>query len=485
MTHESGDGPDSSSDIPLWLIFALVGVMLVGAGLAAFVLLQAKSDDESGPTYPKVWDARIAPYVNIVQKERGLTFRHAVPVRFLSDKDFEKTVTADKSKLDKDERKEIQQFTGLLRALGLLAGNVDLFDAFNDVHGAGTLAYYSPEDEEIVIRGKKVTLAGRPTVVHELTHVLQDQHFAIGDRLEELQKANEKTSSTAYDVFDAIVEGDAERIATDYRKSLPAKQQRALAASEERQRKDVFAEYKKVPKVVLTLVSSPYTLGEAMVQTAAANGGNAAVDSLFRDPPAHDSVLLDPLAGLLGADQAAKVAVPDLEKGEDEFVSGEFGALSLYFMLAERMPVIDALSAADRWGGDAFVGFERDGTTCARVAFVGKTRDDTSRLLGALERWTTDASAASVSADGRRVLFESCDPGATASVGRDASIRALQTVSIRGQLGTAFVKQGVSKNAARCIADKAIHAFPMSTLTAPRLSAADTARLRSMVLSCR
>jgi hypothetical protein len=476
-----------SSDIPKWLILALVAVMVAGAGLVAVVLLQDKPHADAGPTYPKQWDARILPYVKIVQKERDLTFLHPVPVRFLSDAAFEKTVTADEGKLDKDERTEIDQYTGLLRALGLLSGDVDLFDAFNDAHGSGTLAYYSPDKKEIVIRGDKLTLAAQPTLVHELTHVLQDQHFAIGDRLDKLQAANDKKSTTEYDVFDAIVEGDASRVATDYRNSLPAAQRRTLAASEAKQRTDVLAEYKKIPKVVLTMISSPYSLGEAMVQAAAANGGNAAVDDLFRDPPAHDSVLLDPLAGLAEPDKPAAVDVPKLADGEKKFVSGEFGALSLYFMLAERMPDLEALAAADGWDGDAFVAFQRDGVSCERTAVRGDSPQATATLDTALRRWAaaSPGSGAQVQDDGSLVRFESCDPGTTAAAGRDASVQALTLVTIRSQLGAVLLKQGVPTAAARCIAEKAVHEFSTSTLTGSKLSAADTDKLRRIALSCR
>lgn len=478
-------GPeDSSSDIPLWLIFGLVALMVIGAGLVAYTVVNQKHDETAGPAYPKAWDARILPYVKIAQKQRGLTFLHPVKVRFLADKDFEKTVTEDESKLDKDERKQIDQFTGLFRALGLLAGNVDLFKAFNEAHGSGTLAYYSSEEQEIVIRGQSVTSNGRPTVVHELTHVLQDQHFDIGNRLEKLRKANDKVTSTEYDVFDAIVEGDAERVATNYTKTLPAKQQRALAANQEQESKDA---YRTVPKVVVTMITSPYTLGEAMVQSAAANGGNAAVDELFRDPPTHDSVLLDPLAGLDTSDNPSEVAIPDLQSGEKKFEAGEFGALSLYFMLAERMPVLDALTAIDGWNGDSFVAFDRGGTTCVRSAVRGDTGKATDRLLGALRTWAAGSPGSSAQAqrDGALVRFESCDPGTKAGAGRDASLQALQTLSIRSQLGTEFVKAGLPTTAARCAADRTVHAFSFAALTATKLTAADTARLRSVVLSCR
>lgn len=486
MTLPLGPSPadDAEPEIPVWLIVALVVVMIAAAALAAVVVLDQKKDKDAEPSYPKAWDARILPYVQVVQKERGLTFMHPVKVRFLADKEFEKTVRTDESKLDKDARTEIEQVTGLFRALGLLAGDVNLFDAFNDARGSGTLAYYSSEDKEIVIRGRSVTRLQRPTVVHELTHVLQDQHFAIGDRLDKLRKANDKRVSTEYDVFDAMVEGDASRIQADYVKRLPAKQRSALAANEQKESKDA---YRGIPKVVLTMITSPYTLGQTMVQTAAANGGNAAVDALFRDPPEHDSVLLDPLAGLATDDRPASVEIPDLGSGEKKFESGEFGALSLYFMLAERMPVLDALTAIDGWNGDSFVAFDRGGRTCVRSAVRGDSDKDSARLATALRTWAAASPGSSAQArrDGSLVRFESCDPGKKAGGGRDASIRALQTLAIRSQLGTEFVKAGLPTGAARCTADGAVRAFPFATLTAPTLSTADTNRLRSIVQGCR
>lgn len=41
-----------------------------------------------------------------------------------------------------------------MRAFGLITGDVDLFAAISEFSGAGTLAYYSFEDERITIRGQ-------------------------------------------------------------------------------------------------------------------------------------------------------------------------------------------------------------------------------------------------------------------------------------------------------------------------------------------
>ena len=59
---------------------------------------------------------------------------------------FEKTVTDDE-KLTADDRAEIEHFTALMRAFGLISGDVDLYKAFKDAYGGGTLAYYSFDDK--------------------------------------------------------------------------------------------------------------------------------------------------------------------------------------------------------------------------------------------------------------------------------------------------------------------------------------------------
>jgi len=317
----------------------VVALILAGGGfLAKLMLNEGKA---SGPTYPKAWDSRILPYTKIAEKQRGLLFKHPVAVRFLPPKEFEKTVTTDDKELDKDDRTELKQFTGLMRALGLISGDVDLFAAFNDASGAGTLAYYSFDDKRITVRGQRITPAMRSTLVHELTHVLQDQNFDIGERMKKLGK-DDGPDTGEESVLDAIIEGDATRVETNYRSSLNAKQRRALDSGRNDEVDQASSRMKKVPKVVVSMMTSPYTLGEGLVTTVAQNGGNKAVDKLFRDPPTHETALLDPFKVLDGDTGAEKVAVPKLADGEKKFDSGEFGVLTWYFMLAERLPLQEA-----------------------------------------------------------------------------------------------------------------------------------------------
>ncbi|HEU4811371.1 MAG TPA: hypothetical protein VFT00_04460, partial [Nocardioides sp.] len=291
---------ERSSALPVWMLVLIAALVLALTG-AVVLIVTNEGTAKATRSYPDHWDSRIAPYVKIAEKERGLTFLHPVEVRFLPAAEYEKDMRIDEEELDEEDRAEFEQFAGLLRALGLITGDVDIFDAMNDFYGSGTLAYYSFKDERITVRGETVTPAVRATLVHELTHVLQDQHFRVGDKLKELSKESEDGERTsAGDVLDAIVEGDAERIEDLYRDSLTAKQRKALDAARDEETDQARKQLKQIPKVLLTMLSSPYTLGQGLVETVAADGGNGAVDDLFYDAPTHETSLLDPLEVLAG-----------------------------------------------------------------------------------------------------------------------------------------------------------------------------------------
>lgn len=469
--HSPEPEPSGATSPPrrrLWIGLAVAVAVVLVAGTGAFLLLR-----DDGPSYPKTWDKRIKPYVDIVEDERGLTFKHPVEVRFLGEKEFEKTVRTDKGELDKEDRQDIKETTSLFRAFGLISGDVDLFEAFNDAQGSGTLAYYSFDDRSITVRGKKLTLASHATLVHELTHALQDQRFDIGDRFKELgEKASDGKPSTEGEAFQAIVEGDAERVAGHYRASLSKKEQEALEKAETADSDDSRDELKGVPKVVLTLIGAPYSLGQAVTETVAAEDEDD-VDGLFKNPPPDDSVLLDPLNALDDLGDGTDVKIPKVEGGEKKFDSGQVGSLVTYLMLAERIPLRDALAAADTWEGDAYLGFKRKGVLCARVAYATASDKGAARLTSAFEDWIAAApgSPATISRDGDRVTFESCDPGKGAKLTNDTSEDALQLVATRGYLGAGIVQAGASAEVAQCFSRRMIDEFSVADLSDPEFGA--------------
>ncbi len=483
--------PGRGSDIPTWMVVTALVVTVAMTATLVFAMFHRGDEAPTtvsppGKTFPAHWNKRIAPLARIAARQRGLEFAHPVAVRFLSPKSFSKTVTRDDDELTRGDRRDIENATGLLRALGLISGKVDLFKQENDLNSGGILAYYSYRDQRVTVRGHALTPAVKSTLVHELTHVLQDQHFQIGDRMKQLRHEG---NDTAESVFDAIIEGDAVRVQNLYRSSLSPHQRARLDAAQKKEDGAGQHRIRKVPPALVTMMASPYTLGQGLVETVAASGGNRAVDRLFRHPPTHETALLDPYRVIVHQTGARHVARPALEHGEKKFDSGELGVLTWYFMLGERIPLTEALAAADGWGGDSYTAYDAHGTSCMRASFVGRTRASTDRMYTDLQHWIADGSAstASVSRHGTRLGFRSCDPGSAGAAHADTTKAAMSLVATRAALAAGLTKRGLPAMAARCLAGRMVDTWSVGELNSPTFGTDDPAtrsRLQELAVTC-
>src|SRR2546421_342462 len=64
-------------------------------------------------------------------------------------------------------------------ALAVVDGDPDLLADDDTLADAGTLAFYDFRTKVVNVRGHTMTPGLRVTLAHELTHVLQDQHFDV------------------------------------------------------------------------------------------------------------------------------------------------------------------------------------------------------------------------------------------------------------------------------------------------------------------
>ena len=144
------------------------------------------------------------------------------------------------------------------------------------------------------------------------------------------------------------------------------------------------------------------------MQTVAASGGNTAVDDCSATPRRTRPRSSTP-SRCWPADAAPTRSRTRGPGGEKKFDSGALGVLTWYFMLAERIPA-EALAAADGWGGDAYVAFERDGV-CVRIDLRRSQPKTRTRCLGAAALGRRPHPAHWRRSSGRPPLrFESCDP---------------------------------------------------------------------------
>jgi hypothetical protein len=442
-----------------WIALALV------LFLAGSVLRWTTTAREGSPGHPSRWDPRVADLAAFVESERLLRFRHPVSVDFLSDADFRRDVTSDDD-LSDSERKDIEDFESTARAVGLARGDTNLLAATNTLNGEGILAFYDPDTERVKVRGTDLTPRRRATLVHELTHALQDQHF-------DLSRQGTYDTDAQNSALKAVIEGDAMRVEHAYVEKLSG--QEAAQYDRDSATGDGAGPAAGVPDWLKAYTGAPYVLGEPFVEALVADGGPQAVDRALRKPPASEEQLMD-AARYLEGDEPLPVRSPKLAKGDRLIDRADFGTFSWLVMLAERIPARDALTAVDGWGGDAYVAFERQGRVCVRATFTGDTRRDTDEMAGALDAWARamPPGAATVTRNDGRVEVFSCDPGPAAETAGTRTGQTSEALSLLANRATVFagvLGHGASSLNASCLARGMVGAFDTEELSSEELPA--------------
>jgi hypothetical protein len=459
-------------------------IRAIAIGTAVLVLAGAISviftvGSDGGPPHPASWDPRVAKIAEFVEKERGLTYAHPVYVDFLTPDKYKAASTTPPSKLTAAQREAFTHDAEKLRALGLAKGDLDLAAALNKVRDSGTLAFYSSQDERVRVRGSDLTPSLRVTLAHELTHALQDQHF----NLDRLFQTRTQQASTA---LRALAEGDAIRIEKAYSDNALTAEERAAYEKEylgsiETSQKDLSS----VPVAINADFAAPYFLGEPFVLALLAGGGNAKVDEAFRHPPTTEEQIFSPVTYLQG--QGAKKVDPvTLGKGDKLIDKGDFGSISWYLTLGERIDPFVDLGAVDGWGGDATATFTRGGKLCVRTVWVGDTAKEDEEMTAAIDLWVAamPGNATRVSDKGR-LGFESCDPGPKADfVVAGKSLDLMQIPALR----SFFLSFGLATgdaNKAQCVASAILSKLTYAELTDPKGAVFQDPKFATLVAQAR
>jgi hypothetical protein len=415
--------------------------------------------DQGGGTEGE-WDPAVADLARWVEDFRGLSFDHAVPVDFLTPEEFtaevEAAPAADAGSLDAE--------VAHLRGFGLLPGGVDLAAAEGDLADVGTLAYYDVMGDRIVVRGTDMTPGVQGTVVHELTHALQAQHFTL--------LPGETPEADMAQL--AVVEGDAMRAEAEWTFSLDGDELDAYRAEAWASYEEGDAALADVPSILQALAAGPYTLGPQLVDVLAADGGNAAVDAALADPPRSTEQALDPQAFLAG-DEPITVeapALPPTATGAGDGVT--LGAFELYLVLAARLGPVQALDAVDGWAGDSLVTYQEGERACVAVAVQGDSDSDAEQLQVALDDWAAagPADTARVApGPGDATTLLSCEPVAgaapQATAGSTDALDALLLLDSRAFFTwEAMELEGAGVDDAMARSNCLVRALPLDTLAA-------------------
>ncbi len=315
-----------------------------------------------------------------IAQDRGLAWKRTVSPEVLSDKDFLAALSSGgDSGGPADLPGDPDDIGTTYAAMGLAASADDFYNADNSSTASGIVGFYDDRTKRLVVRGTSWSPSMEYTLVHELTHALQDQAFDL-TALDKAVRTDDETILTVR----AAIEGDAVRVADDYYAEQSAAWQRQVDADQgsgsSSTSDTAFADIYE---------GLPYAFGERFVSRVADAGGNAAVDRAFRSPPQTSAQLLHPKEWSAGQfPAAAAVSQPPVAKPRDVADRGVLGQVGLWAAAEADDPrPADALKL-DGWAGDSYVSTD-DGS---QVCFVDEVRFSSAAARGAalafLTRWT-------------------------------------------------------------------------------------------------
>jgi len=286
-----------------------------------------------------------------VEKARGLSFKDGVPVAPITREQFVDRYMKDMDRMIGGADR-LPPASRLLSRLGILPGGSDLRALVGKYMEGNIAANYDPEEKRISF------LPGPPrslqTMVHEMTHALDDQRFDM--------KAQMAAWNGAFDrmlAYGALCEGDAESVELRFISGGASAQQPldGLKAMADGMATAVLqGKFGATPPGIVLAFKSQYTEGLVFAETLRRTPkGEEAVNAAFRAPPVSTEEILHP-EKYLAAEREAPVAVtlPAPPEGATALFGTTLGELGARIVLLSRgLPKDAAATAAAGWGGDA------------------------------------------------------------------------------------------------------------------------------------
>lgn len=419
-----------------YVIGGLVVLYLLAAVLAVRWQLRSPS-----------WDPALEPYVAFVEKERGLTFDEPVAVRWADIN----TELAEDFAADRADRSDVEQTVDPLQEAYALLGLVELdpevtFDErAEDTAAEQAGAFYDPYERAIVLP-EDVSLEDLGyTIVHELTHALQDQNGMLDRRAESVDSSSART---------ALIEGDAERIAVAWFDQLDPAEQDRLLGSESDGDGETVEPFDDVGNSFLDAsFEASYALGLPAVNAIVAREGQVGIDRLLRSKDVGTSerlidVLTDSPRPSVGAYDV--ITLPE----DVEFIDGDIGATIWFRALAPSIGSANAFDALVGYDDDAFVMMDRGDERCGRFVLSFDTPVDTvefADLAGEVMAGTSmnGLTVAENDSAERAVEFELCSPIGSPE---DQRLGTILPLIVANEMAVVHLRNGVPVEQARCAA---------------------------------
>jgi len=326
--------------------------------------------------------------------------------------------------LDDYTEEEAQDDARVLALLGLLDADYELFDLYLDLYSENIAGFYDDDIEQMfVVQDSRFGGPERLTYAHEYSHVLQDQTYDLDQGLGFNHEACEEDSERCA-ALQALLEGDAtlleQRWLLTYASDADFQQLLDFYNS--------FSSpaYESAPKFMKEDFLFPYTIGFDFVESVFLDGGWAAVDALYADPPVSTEQILHP--GRYPNDLPVPLTVPEvldsLGSGWREIDRDVLGEWFTFLTLSERLPEEQAQVAAEGWGGDYYIAFHDDskGRGVLVVATAWDTVRDAYEFYGAFRDYGDSRFGGRSLSSTTRFVWDSPDDWVSIDIAGDQTL---------------------------------------------------------------
>lgn len=247
--------------------------------------------------------------------------------------------------------------------LGTLPADYDMIKEIKQLLMDQVAGYYDWEKKTLFVADWLPAFLQRPTLIHEVVHALQDQHFDLGRFMEPHEGISDMQSA-----IQALIEGDATMVMVDDMLGIDPTSNEALAT-----RKQMIDQLSTQMRSALTLVDAPPVIAESLLFPYAAglrfvayvqeNGGSQVLDRLYKEPPLSTEAILHPerwFADPRDYPQSVEIVIPDLFNinkcvSKINETAGEFLIGTIF---EQGIPHENAKQAAAGWDGDTWALFE-------------------------------------------------------------------------------------------------------------------------------
>jgi len=324
-----------------------------------------------------------------IQNLRELSFKTSVPVIVMTPDQAEQAILEEIGREYTDQQLKTEGEAGAM--VGLYPRGIDLKAESLKLLKSQIAGFYEPHRKEMILVSGNIELglrdrfaefliqrdlAGEMLLAHELTHALQDQHFAVDQQLAKLKDDDDRQLA-----LKSVTEGDATLAGLGYASGkMNDETVDILVARLEQLPAQFAAQTAGVPEALSEPLVFQYSAGARFVGEAFHRGGWKAVDELYRNPPQSSQQIMHPAFYFDHPVLPAAITISGYQQvlpGWEKDSENSLGALMLQVILKRNFgPDAPEVRLADRWAGDRMAVLRKgDSLTILWVVFF---RDDRS-----------------------------------------------------------------------------------------------------------